>query len=123
MANNASLSATSDGQVVLPEGVDSLNYVVQVVVDSNQDSVGSVPKAHINGSYVDRADALSAARNCLDPAEFVEYDMQDDPDVVDQWPFGEDVVVHAVSKTGQIQCVAVNRVALAAMGARELQEA
>jgi hypothetical protein len=123
MPNNASLSATSDGEVVLPEGVDSLNYVVQVVVDHNQDSFGSVPRAHVNGSYVHRADALLAARNCLDPAEFAEYDMQDDPDVVDQWPFGEDVVVHAISKTGQIQCVAVKRVPWVKMGARDLPEA
>jgi hypothetical protein len=120
MPNNAALPATPGGEVILPKGVESLHYVVQVFTDQKQDSFGSAQIAHIDGSYVHRADALAAARRCLDPTQFVEYDMQDDPDVVDHWPFGEDVVVHAVSNTGQVQYVAVKRVPLMKMEGREL---
>jgi hypothetical protein len=45
--------------------------------------------------------------------------MQGDPDV-DHWPFGEDVVVHAVSKTRQVQYVAVKKVLLMKIEGREL---
>jgi hypothetical protein len=90
-----------------------------LLATSERDSFGSAQTAHIEGFYVHHADAFAAAQRCLDPTQFVEYDMQGDPDV-DHWPFGEDVVVHAVSKTRQVQYVAVKKVLLMKIEGREL---
>ncbi|KAH7243884.1 hypothetical protein FSOLCH5_013517 [Fusarium solani] len=106
--NNESLPANPDGSVMLPKGVESLHYVVQTTIDYNKDRTGCVQETEIEGSYIHRADAFSAAQKCLDPADFAEYDTIGD--MVGEWPFGEDVVVHAVTETGQNTTVAVTTV-------------
>ncbi|KAM5350318.1 hypothetical protein ACJ41O_006823 [Fusarium nematophilum] len=108
--NNESLPASPDGAVVLPQGADLLHYVLQTTIDYNQDRTGSVQSMEIEGSYVHRDDALAAARRCLDPEQFVEYDVRESEEMAGQWPFGEDVVVHAVAETGQNFVVAVRTV-------------
>ncbi|RSL81334.1 hypothetical protein CDV31_017045 [Fusarium ambrosium] len=106
--NNESLLANPNGTVVLPKGADVLHYVVQTTVDYNKDRTGCAQEADIQGSYVLRADALAAAKSCLAQENLVEYDLWDE--FKDEWPFGEDVVVHAVSETGQNHTVAVTTI-------------
>ncbi|KAH7126445.1 hypothetical protein B0J13DRAFT_530988 [Dactylonectria estremocensis] len=108
--NNEALPASPDGAVVLPQGADLLHYVLQTTIDYNQDRTGSVQATEIEGSYVLRADAWAAARKCLDPEQFVKYDMLESDEMAGQWPFGDDVVVHAVAETGQNFVVAVRTV-------------
>jgi hypothetical protein len=106
--NNESLLANPDGTVVLPKGADLLHYVVQTTIDYNKDRTGCAQEVDIQGSYVLRADALAAAKACLAQENFTEYDSRDE--FKNEWPFGEDVVVHAVSETGQNYTVAVTTV-------------
>ncbi|KAK9492618.1 hypothetical protein V1508DRAFT_141717 [Lipomyces doorenjongii] len=106
--NNESLLANPDGSIVLPKGAELLHYVVQTTIDYNKDRTGCEQQTEIEGSYVIRADALAAAKKCLDAANFAEYDVRDE--MAGEWPFGEDVVVHAVSETGQNYTVAVTTV-------------
>jgi hypothetical protein len=40
--------------------------------------------------------------------EYVEYDSRGDADFVKQWPFGENVAVHAASDMGENFLIAVN---------------
>ncbi|KIE01958.1 hypothetical protein MAJ_02180, partial [Metarhizium majus ARSEF 297] len=107
--NNESLYAsTEDGKMRLPEGAQFLHYVVQTMVDYNVDRSGSLQRTEIQGVYVHRADAWTAAHKCLDRSGYAEYDCRGDAEFVEQWPFGENVAVHAVSETGQNYLVAVN---------------
>ncbi|KAL7937846.1 hypothetical protein V8C35DRAFT_290082 [Trichoderma chlorosporum] len=107
--NNESLAATSDGELKLPEGAKFLHYVLQITVDYNADRSGSLQSTEIEGTYVHRADAWTAAHLSLDPTEFAEFDRRGEAQFVEQWPFGEDVAVHAVSETGQNYFIAVKR--------------
>ncbi|OAA49398.1 hypothetical protein NOR_01321 [Metarhizium rileyi] len=107
--NNESLrSSTQDGAMILPEGAKFLHYVVQTMVDYNVDRSGSLQMTEIQGVYLHRADAWTAAHKCLDPDSYAEYDCRGDTEFADQWPFGENVAVHAISDTGQNFLVAVN---------------
>lgn len=103
--NNESLLMHTDGSVILPRGVESLHYVVQTTVDYNIDRTDCVQETQIEGTYARRADACAAAQKCLDPADFAEYDRVED--IAEEWPFGDDVLVHAVSSSGQNTTVAV----------------
>ncbi|KAL6881290.1 hypothetical protein J3F83DRAFT_721722 [Trichoderma novae-zelandiae] len=105
--NNESLAAAPDGELRLPEGARFLHYVLQIAVDYNADRSGGSQTTEIQGSYVHRADAWKAAHLCLDPTQFAEFDRRGDAQFIEQWPFGEDVAVHAVSDTGQNYFVAV----------------
>ncbi|KAL7921159.1 hypothetical protein ACQKWADRAFT_321648 [Trichoderma austrokoningii] len=107
--NNEALSATPDGDLVLPEGAEFLHYVLQISVDYNADRSGGLQTTEILGVYVHRADAWTAAHKSLDPAEYAEYDRRGDSRFIGEWPFGEDIAVHAVSETGQNQFIAVRR--------------
>ncbi|KAL7804654.1 hypothetical protein V8C44DRAFT_342909 [Trichoderma aethiopicum] len=108
--NNESLPASpSDGELRLPEGARFLHYVLQIIVDYNADRSGAAQATEIQGAYVHRADAWKAAHLCLDPAGYAEFDRRGDAQFVEQWPFGEDVAVHAVAETGQNCFVAVKR--------------
>ncbi|CAM1504796.1 Fc.00g023870.m01.CDS01 [Cosmosporella sp. VM-42] len=106
--NNDSLSANADGSFILPLGVEFLHYVLQTTIDYNQDRTGCIQETNIEGSFVHRADAFEAARDCLDPTDFAEYDKREE--MTGEWPFGEDVVVHAVAETGQNSIVRVTTV-------------
>ncbi|KKP07307.1 hypothetical protein THAR02_00631 [Trichoderma harzianum] len=107
--NNEALTATSDGEIVLPEGAKFLHYLLQITVDYNADRSGSSQTTEIEGTYVHRADAWTAAHVSLDPTEYAEFDRRGDAQFVEEWPFGEDVAVHAVSETGQNYFIAVKR--------------
>lgn len=105
--NNENLPSTSSGDLVLPNGLKFLHYVVQTEVDYNADRTGFVQKSDLEGTYLHRADAWTAAYNCLDKKQLCEYDSREDPELAGQWPFGEDVAVHAISETGQNYYVSV----------------
>jgi len=98
---------------MLPKGFDHLHYVLQTKVDYNQDKSGAYQTTEIEGCYVKRADALKAAKNALadmDREGFSQYDERDNTEEKGQWPFGEDVLVHAVAETGENYSVCVRTV-------------
>jgi hypothetical protein len=100
-----------EGTPRLPAGADHLHYVMQTCVDYDQDRGGRLQTTEIEGVYVHRSDALRAARKTLaDKAEFAQYDEQGAPELGGQWPFGDDVVVHAVAQSGENYTVAVRTV-------------
>lgn len=107
--NNESLCANlQNGELMLPEGAKFLHYVVQTTVDYHVDRSGGLQQTEIQGVYLHRADAWTAAHKCLDPQGYAEYDRRGDAAFVKQWPFGENVAIHAVSDTGQNYLIAVN---------------
>jgi hypothetical protein len=106
--NRESLRANvQDGKVILPEGAQFLHYVVQTIVDYHVDRSGGQQQMVILGVYLHRADAWVAAHKSLDPEDYVEYDCRGDAEFVEQWPFGENVAVHAISEWGLNHLVAV----------------
>ena len=92
----------------LPEGHDRLHYVLQSRTDYTQDKRGAYQTAEIQGCYARREDALAAARQALqeDRDEYAQYDERGE-DQEEGWPFGEEVIVHAVAQTGENYTVAV----------------
>jgi hypothetical protein len=93
-------------ELKLPNGTDRLHYVIQEKTDYNADRSGAAQTLDVEGVYIHRSDAYVAAKNCLlgdsvEPNDFVEYDVRDDTSFADEWPYGEDVVVHAVLPTGE----------------------
>ncbi|KAJ6436534.1 endonuclease/reverse transcriptase [Purpureocillium lavendulum] len=105
-----------EGTLRLPDGAQFLHYVLQTTIDYNADRSGSAQAADIEGAYVHRADAWTAAHRCLlagdedeDSARsrFAEYDSRGDAGFIGEWPFDEDTAVHAVAETGQNFTVAV----------------
>lgn len=99
--------------LVLPRGHDHLHYVLQTKIDYNQDKSGAYQTSEIEGCYVKRGDAVAAAREALagmDREAFSQYDERDNVEEKGQWPFGEDVVVHAVAETGENYTVSVRTV-------------
>ncbi|KAK4222384.1 hypothetical protein QBC38DRAFT_329441, partial [Podospora fimiseda] len=127
--NHSSLrSGGPDGTPLLPKtgsGCDHLHYVLQTTTYYDQ-ATGSLTDpdrdafqtTEIEGCYVPRSEALDAARAALKKARekgmFAQYDERDDDDGIgektDGWPFGEDVVVHAVGEMGENYDVAVRTV-------------
>ncbi|KAJ9149448.1 hypothetical protein NKR23_g4215 [Pleurostoma richardsiae] len=115
--NNDQLLADGKGGVVLPDGVDRLHYVLQTTVDYNQDRTGAAQSTEVEGCYAHRSAALEAARAALvggdddvKRSDFAQYDERDEPDMSGEWPFGEDVVVHAVAQSGENYTVAIRTV-------------
>lgn len=111
--NTESLPSGPDHTPLLPRDYNHLHYVIQTKTDYNQDTKNpNYQTSEVEGCYVHRADALDAAKNLLaaDKSEFAQYDERDDVGEQGQWPFGEDVVVHAVAETGENYTVAVRTV-------------
>lgn len=111
--NTESLPAGPQGDtLLLPEGHDHLHYVLQSKTDYNQRNMGAFHTSEIQGCYAQRAHAVAAARDVLkeDRDEYAQYDERDDAESEAEWPFGEDVFVHAVAQTGENYTVAVKTV-------------
>lgn len=94
----------------LPKDFDHLHYVLQTRIDYNKDRTGAEQNTEVEGAYVKREDAMTAAKGLLSKSDFDEYDERDEKDKEGKWEFGEDVVVHAVSSTGQNYIVSVKTV-------------
>jgi hypothetical protein len=91
---------------------DRLNYVIQTRIDYNDDRIGGIQTTEIEGVYHVRKEAYEAAyKALLDDAEgitkesFARYDERDLQ--MDDWPYEEEVLVHAVSTSGENFLVAV----------------
>lgn len=103
-------------ELELPQGIDHLHYVLQTKIDYNQDRSGTFQNTEIEGCYVKRSDAYAAARRVLLDGEtkrdeFAQYDERSDTNENEaSWPFGEDVLVHAIAQTGENYTVAVRTV-------------
>lgn len=111
--NNENLPEGENHTVKYPEGFNHLHYVLQTKTDYNQDKSGAYQTTEIEGCYVRRADALSAAKMALaemDKQGFSQYDERDSEEEKGQWPFGDDVIVHAVAETGENYSVSVRTV-------------
>lgn len=101
--NAERLQASSEGTIMLPNGVDHLHYVLQTMTDYNTQSK---PSVEIEGAYAKRPDAFAAAKRCLiddntKKEDFAHYDERNDLSLPQDWPFGEDVIVHAIALSGQ----------------------
>lgn len=110
--NNEKLYAGgADDTPKLPSGCDHLHYVLQTKTDYNQDKSGAFQTTDIEGCYVHRAAALKAAREALSGLggrdAFSQYDERDDEREQGQWPFGDEVIVHAVAETGENYSISV----------------
>jgi len=81
-----------------------LQYVLQTTIYYNHDASGGSQKTEVQGTYATRAAAREAAKKVLLDQEvtkesFAEYEEQDSER--DEWPYGDDVLVHAVAETGE----------------------
>lgn len=95
------------------EGVveEKLYYVLQTTIYYNLDRTGAKQATEVEGVYLSREEANKAAtkvllddKDGLTRDEFAEYDVKNKED---DWPFGEDVIVHAVWPTGENYLVEV----------------
>ena len=113
--NTESLPGGGPGDtLLLPGDTECLHYVMQSKIDYNQDRSGAFQNTEIQGCHLSRADAVEAAKRALDmaPNEFAQYDerREDDSEGEGGWPFGENVIIHAVAQTGENYNVAVRTV-------------
>ncbi|KAH8900107.1 hypothetical protein GQ53DRAFT_209967 [Thozetella sp. PMI_491] len=110
--NDKGLRQRPDGTLELPEGDTHLHYVVQTQVKYNQDRAGRFHTHEIEACCARYTDALAAAKKCLgiEKDEFAEYDERVDLNDTTEWPFGEDVLIHAVSQMGENFTVAIKTV-------------
>ena len=112
--NFEELGATPEGGVfIAPEA--TLHYVLQTAIDYNRDRTGAAQFTQVEGCFEHRADAIDAAKRCLvgedvKKSDFAQYDERDSIEEDGDWPFGDDVVVHAVAQTGENYNVAVRTV-------------
>ncbi len=129
--NDQEFAAGPNGTILLsayPDASDPaqhLHYVLQTEVDYDQEPGSKFKTTEIEGCYLHRADAIDAAKASLKNSgiEFAQYEERKDlgttedvssgesggaavnnelgPSLTFQWPFGEEVLVHAVSQTGE----------------------
>jgi hypothetical protein len=85
---------------------EDLYYVLQTQIDYYDDRIGGKQESIIEGAYLDRKKAEEAAYNVLldEPdgvtsESYAEYDRLDEQK--DDWPYGDDVLVHAVGRDGK----------------------
>jgi hypothetical protein len=96
----AGLTTDEQGVVETP-----LYYVLQTNIDYDSDRTGGKQTTDIEGVYLEREEANQAAyKVLLNEAEgvtresFVEFDRMDEQE--GDWPYLDDVLVHAVGKNG-----------------------
>ncbi|WXC67279.1 hypothetical protein SNK03_013063 [Fusarium graminearum] len=106
--NTEKLVINHQGGVILPYGIPSLHCILQMTIDYNKDCTGYEQEMQIEGTFIHRSNALTAARKLLDPLDYIDYETPEK--MASEWPFGEDVVAHAVAEIGQNITVAVTTV-------------
>ncbi|RDW59405.1 hypothetical protein BP6252_12492 [Coleophoma cylindrospora] len=89
-----------------------LEYVLQTTIFYNKDRTGSAQITEVQGTFSTRKAAIEAAKVALldgdvTKEDFAEYDEKDEDIAAIEWPYGEDVYVHAVLSTGENFLVAV----------------
>jgi hypothetical protein len=97
--NTESLQTSSDGILLLPNRVNYLYYILQTITNYNTPHISS---AEIQDIYTKRADILAGAKKCLVDSstmkeDFNQYDDQADLGIPQDWPFGEDVIIHGLA--------------------------
>jgi len=97
--NNLKFKGNGSGEV---EG--HLYYVLQTTIDYNTDHLGGTQITEVQGTYPTRKSAYEAADTTIVGEEFkketyAEYDEKREEK--DEWPYGDDVLVHAVAETGE----------------------
>jgi hypothetical protein len=106
----------AQGMKASPDGVveDPLYYVVQTRIDYNADRTGGKEMSGVEGVFRTRREACSAAyKALLDEGEgvtkesFAEYEEKGGEEGGEDWPYGDDVLVHAVTENGENFLVAV----------------
>jgi hypothetical protein len=107
--NDDKLLMDLNGGIFMPKGISSLHYVMQTTIDYNKDRTGCVQEVQIEGTFIHRDDAYAAARKLLDPLDYADYDTPEE--MAGEWPYGEEVVAHAIAETGQNIIVEVKTVA------------
>lgn len=115
--NNEGLPAdpTNPTEVKLPDGAKHLHYVMQTKPDITIDPTGIARITEIEATFVNRVDAMAAARKVLISGElprkdYAQYDEWDGDKFKEGWPFGEEVVVHAIAPSGEHYDVAVRTI-------------
>jgi hypothetical protein len=109
--NTERLPLAGDGKtLVLPDGSNVLHYVMQTTINYNEDRTGSKQRTDIEGVHVHRTDAQIAARRTLDAQEFTDYRERASDDPEEDWPYGEDTIIHAVADNGMNCTVSVRTV-------------
>jgi hypothetical protein len=82
----------------------SLHYVLQTTINYNNDSIGGKQNTEIEGTYPTRKAALEAAKTVLldkdiTKESYAEYEEKAEEE--GEWPYGDDVLIHAVAETGE----------------------
>ncbi|EGS22554.1 uncharacterized protein CTHT_0021020 [Thermochaetoides thermophila DSM 1495] len=110
--NTESLPAGPQNTPQLPEGQKQLHYVLHCRTDYSECNNDTYHCGQIQGCYLNHKDALFNAKSVLrvPQAEYFQYDERESEDVNEGWPFGEDVIVHAVGLRGEHYNVAVKTV-------------
>ena len=88
------------------------NTVLQTRVDYNKDRAGKAQDTEIIGTYPTRAAAFAAARKALLDDDiskdwYAKYEDRIDDMDLSEWPYGEEVIVHALTEHGENFIVAV----------------
>ncbi|CAG9988122.1 unnamed protein product [Clonostachys byssicola] len=97
-------ASVSDGSLYLPRGTDHLHFIVQTQIKYNADRAVS---SEIQGAYLKRNDAIEAATWCLLgestdlKSDYAQFEIKKNLEPKADWPFGEDVLIHAVTQTGE----------------------
>jgi hypothetical protein len=102
--NHLGLNGNSEGKIE-----STLYHVLQTTVRYHDDQQGSTRSTSVEGTFLEENDAKARAMVVLLDqdipkehfAEFDEYEGQND------WPFGEDTLVHAVGVNGENYLVSV----------------
>lgn len=114
-ANKEHIAIQTDGcgEIKYPTGSDHLSYVLVTEVDYRKESTTTT----IEGCYYHRVDAVDAAKEALlagnlKKSHYGQYDERESLDeaTAKDWPFGEDVIVHAVGPKGENFRVAIKTV-------------
>ncbi|KAH8892953.1 hypothetical protein GQ53DRAFT_781050 [Thozetella sp. PMI_491] len=110
--NSQNIKQSPDGILEIPDDETHLHYVVRSEINYDRDNERSPYKHEIEGCYARQDDAYEAARKCIREKKdiFTEYHERSSLDHMPEWPFGKDVLVHAVGQMGEDFTVAVKTV-------------
>ena len=108
------IATDGSGQIQYPTGCEHLSYVFVTESDYRDESV----KTSLEGCFYHRPSAVAAAKDALlgegrvKKNQLAQYDERKtlDGSEAQDWPFGEDVVVHAVGSKGENFTVAIKTV-------------
>uniref|UniRef100_A0A8H7K7Y9 Uncharacterized protein n=1 Tax=Bionectria ochroleuca TaxID=29856 RepID=A0A8H7K7Y9_BIOOC len=104
------LPASPDGSLLLPRGTDHLHFIIQTQINY---SANRAVSSEIQGAHLKRNDALEAAIWCLlegsadSKIDCAQFEVNQDLEPKEDWPIGEDVLIHAVTHTGENRLISL----------------